>query len=320
MQVPPASSTTQTITQTEPKKEVIVHVLHRQPKTSLLSLVQELGTILKQFGKEHDFLSKQIRIRGCQILAFAYENRSGPFDSLLSGLIERVNNLAMTLKNPRGRTIFKDPWLVNKLVWEKSRLDDYQRKRLLASLPAVAATPHLFANEVIHWLDRLHLQKEAPPRALQDIIRQPPKVLSKELDEYEAEISELEELQESIRLLEEQRAINRFLEFRLVWDGQERDRNLARVEEQGVQQTAELRRGIEALQTQQQQTVALHLETTREMRNELHDLRTDLNLAERRISEQDVQILTLCHSLQACASENNQLRNEIGSGGSCSLM
>lgn len=263
-------SNTITVTAESPREYFPSHSV-QQPLTTPVLLFNEFKGILKKYEAEKDYLSLQLLIQGHEFVVFALEGQEQPQNVYLQGLIQRIENLRLTLRNPFTKSILSDPWLVNDLVWEKAMLDDYRKRLFAYSNVIVEATPHEFAKEVLGWIARLPTEDNAS--AIQCV-----KISDIALAKYERMI----ELVMTGRANHELQAMNTRLIDTLEDTYKDQEKKLLQFQQNVDRQTTEMERSIGAIREEQKKT----LRTQDRRYNELGDKLSQVKETSRRREEE----------------------------------
>lgn len=329
MSINPAVSGSVTLVVQESPVQLVLRA-SPQPARTPLSILTRFGAILIKYGAEKDILSQNLMVTGHTFMVYAVQNHGKPFNELLQGAIEKIAEIQKVLKNPFGTSTFKEPWLIDGVVtWDKSTLDEYQEYVGRFSDKVIEATPHRFAQEVLEWIAQFPIQTRAPALLEQgtgQVARQQLALPKEVLDyqrymQYEHLINQSKKLQQSLGLIKQLEEMNLALEEANIEGFRRFEQTLARQEESQLQQTAELQRGIGALQTQQQATVALYKEANDEAQATLRKVKAALDEAHVQMNRQQAQISSLCSQLNSCYAQLGHLQNELNNADSgCSLM
>ena len=114
-----------------------------------------------------DPLSKDLLDAGEAFITFFATNyrksAEEPGDDFLKAYIEKIEKIGKVLLNPYGSGMLHDPWIIqNALTLDKSNVDEYiqyalefNEDNLSFNKENIQAVPHLFAKEVIDWLNNL---------------------------------------------------------------------------------------------------------------------------------------------------------------------
>ena len=289
------------------------------------AIILELGAILVRYGANNDLLSQKLMVAGHTFMLYAASNLGiMPPNEVLRGGIEKIIEIKTILKNPFAPSIFREPWLVDGVVtWEKATLDAHQASGRRFGGQDVEAVPHNFAQEVLNWIGQLPVEIPEPVLLLQGAEQRVVQhvALSPEVRDYQDYmqcmhiIERTKELQGSLVIIRQLEEAKLILEQANEEGFRRFEADLARMEQNQRQQNAELGRGLVAIQTQQQETVALYQEANDVANATLIKVKVELDAAHIELNRQQHQIYSLCAQLN---SQQQQLNN-MDRGGFCTI-
>lgn len=284
----------------------------------LSNIILQLGEILIRHGKQNDFISLNLMRAGHAFMVYVAENINRSSDDLLNEGIQKIQIIARLLQNPHGQGLLKDPWLVdNTTTWERTNAEAYQCYAAQFDNKQLEISPHVFAKEVIDWIQRFPIDIDAPADNLLDnptgsrelieykcykaneaLLNQTLNVKNK-LIEYERQLEHCYQRERIKQAMEEENLV-RYERLELV---------LARQEESQLQQTAELQRGLSALEVILQETRDYQEKTDKAKDATVNTLKSNLDQAYIELNRQQAQIYNLYLQLQSSQAEINNLNN-----------
>lgn len=133
----------------------------QQNPTTAMSLFIEFKSIIDKHKDERDDLSLALLLRGREFVVFTLEDIHQSLGAYLEGLILRILEIKVELRNPFAKYELSEPLLepANGIIWERTMFEEYQRRLFAYSGENVEAFPHVFAKEMIDWLDRIPLER-----------------------------------------------------------------------------------------------------------------------------------------------------------------
>lgn len=324
-------STSQTLSSSSaPAQESPLHLVLRpssQENMTLLSIVKIFSAILIEYGSERDILSKNLMAAGHAFMVYAVENHAKPFDELLEGSIQKIEEIKKVLINPLTQSTYQNPWLVESVVtWDKTTLEEHQRHAIQFSGKVIKAAPHEFAQAVISWIEQLPIQKNTSVVVFQATNLCLANPLSQEMQDYQCYlrnehiISQSKKLQQSLEVIWDLEETALALEETNIAGFQRFEQDLSRLEQDHTQQTAEFNQRLITVQAQQQTTIALYNEANDEVKTTLSHVKTELSEAQIQMNRQQAQISSLSSQLIGCYGQLGHLQNELNNQGSCSVM
>ncbi len=301
MEAPRAITTTQS--------EVLHMVLHMRneeegtPEESTpLTLIRELAAILiaHEADRSRDDLSAALWTQGREFVLYVAENCSKSFNELLQGAIPRIENLKRVLISEITEQTLWDPWLSQGVVLEKATLDARQ-------LPIGDAVPHVFAKKMITWLTKIPLQNGTQMN---------PYVSRKE----EKKLKKYEKMVGQVRFINSLKLVNAALVIKLQETNQRRDQDLLRMEQSCLQQTEELRRGLNNITSQQKETVTMLNERNNETQGILGIVKNDLAQTKFQLTDMQRQLADAWSCIHSHRAQIADLNDQVNNSSSCSIM
>jgi hypothetical protein len=295
---------------------------------ALPATILQLGDILIKHGLQEDLVSLNLMKSGHAFMAYVVENVNSAFEDLLREGIVKIQAIAAVLRNPHGQGMLKDPWLVdNTATWEKSTVEEYGSHAARFEGKNIQVAPHAFAKEVIDWIQQLPVKIALRDVQADLVVAHPAE--SKDLIEYKcykAHEALLNRTQmDAHNLIEYERELERNYQlerFNQALKAKNRaifhrfEQILVCQEESQLQQTAELQRGLVALQAQQQKTIDHFVQANEANQATLNKVKSHLDDAYIEMNRQQAQIYSLCSQLQSCQAQLNGMSKQ----GSCSIL
>ncbi len=310
--------------------------------TGPLAIIMEFGALLIKHGANQDPVSQNLVAAGKTFLVYALQNHAKPFDAILRGGVEKIEEIKKILINPLTKSTFKNPWLVESIVtWDEATLTEHQGYARRFSNNGIDAVPHTFIREAINWIDRLPKHARGQLLLGQDSVRETNQSLMistvpKEVRDYqryllyEHIIAQSKEKQQGLMVLKEFKEMNTILEKENVEGFKRLEQIVERRQQSNLEETDELKRNLNALAIQQEKTRALLKKENGLQKKDLDEamtilkkVQTELNEAHIQMNRQQAQINDLCNQLHSSCSQVNYLRNELNNADSdsgCSIM